>query len=286
MQINHADEDTRRLDQQRLIPGWNYCQFFILKVLHLFFNIKESLSFTYELMGLFDEALVQYDELEAGFFQTLYGTRQFLKSYLEQALPWFKKFGGTLDGDDSGNILDFTKKNYRQDIYQNSTTIFDFRIYLFARQCALLKRLQQPLQFLTRCLDFINSFSKTLNEYKVSLIPFFRESWVFSGCMAVIQSYEDLVGNLSTPMNPTTFRQCEAIQSTLLHLARIQLDKFGLLHGMILKPLHPFSKEVLVEDNDLNQYSDSLISTTNLELKSALGDVGKFDELYIVICHY
>ena len=33
MQINHADEDTRRLDQQRLIPGWNYCQFFILKVL-------------------------------------------------------------------------------------------------------------------------------------------------------------------------------------------------------------------------------------------------------------
>jgi hypothetical protein len=64
MQINHADEDTRRLDQQRLIPGWNYCQFFIL---------KESLSFTYELMGLFNEALVHYDELEAGFFQTLYG---------------------------------------------------------------------------------------------------------------------------------------------------------------------------------------------------------------------
>ena len=37
MQINHADEDTRRLDQQRLIPGWNYCQFFILKVLRLYF---------------------------------------------------------------------------------------------------------------------------------------------------------------------------------------------------------------------------------------------------------
>ncbi|KAJ3011981.1 UNVERIFIED_CONTAM: Trafficking protein particle complex subunit 10 [Siphonaria sp. JEL0065] len=26
------DEDTRRLDAQRLLPGWNYCQFFILKV--------------------------------------------------------------------------------------------------------------------------------------------------------------------------------------------------------------------------------------------------------------
>jgi len=202
---------------------------------------------------------------------------------IEQALPWFKKFGGTSDGDDSANILDFTRKAYREDIYQNSTTIFDFRIYLFARQCALLTRLEQPLQFLTRCLEFINSFSKTLNEYKVSLIPFFRESWIFSACTAVIQAYEVLIQNISSPLNALTFRQCEAIQATLLHLARIQLDRFGLLHGMILQPLHPFAKETSVEEIDSIQYSDSIISTTNAELKVALGDVAQFDALYIVI---
>ena len=69
MQITQADEDTRRLDQQRLMPGWNYCQFFIM---------KESMAFTYELMGLYEEALVHYDELEAGFFQTLSGFMSFL----------------------------------------------------------------------------------------------------------------------------------------------------------------------------------------------------------------
>lgn len=202
--------------------------------------------------------------------------------FLEQALPWFKKFGGTSDGDDSANILDFTRKSYREDIYQNSTTIFDFRIYLFARQCALLSRLEQPLQFLTRCLDFISSFSKTLNEYKVSLIPFFRESWIFSACITVVQSYETLTQNLSSQMNATTFRQCEAIQATLLHLARIQLDRLGLLHGMILQPLHPFAKETSVEEIDSIQYSENIISTTNIQLKDALSDVAKFDELYIV----
>jgi len=25
-------EDIKRLDSQRLLPGWNYCSFFILKV--------------------------------------------------------------------------------------------------------------------------------------------------------------------------------------------------------------------------------------------------------------
>ncbi|KAJ3163448.1 hypothetical protein HDU86_000027 [Geranomyces michiganensis] len=61
-QILQYDEDTRRIDQQRLMPGWNYCQYFIM---------KEGLAYTFEFMNLLEEALLQYDELEASFFQTL-----------------------------------------------------------------------------------------------------------------------------------------------------------------------------------------------------------------------
>lgn len=32
MQVLQIQEDTRRLDMQRHMPGWNYCTFFILKV--------------------------------------------------------------------------------------------------------------------------------------------------------------------------------------------------------------------------------------------------------------
>jgi len=58
------EEDIRRLDSQRQMPGWNYCTFFIL---------KEGLTHAYEMMNLHEEALRQYDELEASFFQILRG---------------------------------------------------------------------------------------------------------------------------------------------------------------------------------------------------------------------
>ncbi|KAJ1339770.1 hypothetical protein BSLG_005676 [Batrachochytrium salamandrivorans] len=61
-QISQLEEDTRRFEQkQRLMPGWNYCQYFIL---------KESIAFTYELAKFYEEALLHYDELEATFHQT------------------------------------------------------------------------------------------------------------------------------------------------------------------------------------------------------------------------
>ena len=32
-QVLTLQEDIKRLDSQRLLPGWNYCSFFILKVI-------------------------------------------------------------------------------------------------------------------------------------------------------------------------------------------------------------------------------------------------------------
>ncbi|KAG0095373.1 hypothetical protein BGZ93_005957 [Podila epicladia] len=81
------EEDIRRLDSQRQMPGWNYCTFFIL---------KEGLTHAYEMMNLHEEALRQYDELEASFFQIL----------RDNALTWYGKFGGMQEGDDDANLLD------------------------------------------------------------------------------------------------------------------------------------------------------------------------------------
>jgi len=52
-------------------------------------------------------------------------------------------------------------------IIQNTTTIFDFRMYLFARQCQLLFRLDRPAELCQRAKLFISSFSMTLTDYKV-----------------------------------------------------------------------------------------------------------------------
>ncbi|KAJ3213266.1 hypothetical protein HDU67_003109 [Dinochytrium kinnereticum] len=148
-QVLQYEEDTRRLDAQRLLPGWNYCHYFVL---------KEGLACTFELMNIYEEALVQYDELEAAFFQNL----------IEQGAPWFQTFGGTDPGDDSNDILNTSIKPYRDMILQNTISIFDFRAYLFARQAQLLFKLANgPHIICQRAKIFIASFAKTLQEYKV-----------------------------------------------------------------------------------------------------------------------
>ena len=46
--------------ERRNSPNWNFCDYFLL---------QEELAFTYEMLGVYDEALVQYDELDALFTQ-------------------------------------------------------------------------------------------------------------------------------------------------------------------------------------------------------------------------
>jgi trafficking protein particle complex subunit 10 len=117
------------------------------------------------MMNVHEEALVQYDELEAAYFQNL----------LEQGAPWFQTFGGLDLKDDSHNILDISGKAYRDMILQNTITIFDFRIYLFARQIQILSRLSGSVNNICqRSKVFISSFCRTLKEYKVQSKPYIR----------------------------------------------------------------------------------------------------------------
>ena len=173
-QIMQYEDDARRLEQQRLIPGWNYCQYF---------NLKEALSFTFEVLGMYEDVLVQYDELEATFFQTL----------VEQGAPWFKKFGGTESGDDNPDVFELTQKNYRDRIIQNSISIYDFRMYLFSRQVSLLNHLQKPIDILIRAKLFVSSFSRTIFDYRESLPSFFREIWTYSTTLNVIRHCDELL---------------------------------------------------------------------------------------------
>ncbi len=208
-QIIQYEEDARRLEQQRLIPGWNYCQYFIL---------KEALSFTFEVLTMYEDVLVQYDELEATFFQTLY----------EQGAPWFKKFGGNEAGDDNPNIFDLSQKNYRDRIIQNSVSIYDFRMYLFSRQIRLLNILQRPIDIFIRSKLFISSFSRTIHDYRDSLPLYFREIWIFSMNLCIIRYCDELaaIRNYSSPFVMTY----EGLKGELFLVARYQVSYFFLLN--------------------------------------------------------
>ncbi|ORX47606.1 hypothetical protein BCR36DRAFT_584698 [Piromyces finnis] len=259
-QVLTLQEDIKRLDSQRLLPGWNYCSFFIL---------KEQLALLYDTVNLYQDALVQYDELEASFYQTL----------VEQGAAWFKSFGGTEEGDDSLDFLNLKRKPFREMIIQNTTTIFDFRMYLFARQCQLLFRLDKPTELCQRAKLFISSFSMTLTDYKGVLFPYFRESWIYTTCMNIVSRCEELAS--ISWHNNQTLKEFEGASGELLHLARSQLDILGRACNYLPDNL---DKPTYDPENTEKTYNTEIFDKiTNQHLKNLLSSVESFDEIYNLI---
>lgn len=57
VRVAQYEDDIKDRDSQRSLPGWNFCTFFIL---------KEGLARGFENVGLLEDALTVYDELDAG----------------------------------------------------------------------------------------------------------------------------------------------------------------------------------------------------------------------------
>ena len=178
------EEDVRRIDAQRQMPGWNFCTFFIMKVgpsgrcvLGIFAamrpcrnraeadcsttgRMQEGLAHSFEAMNLLEDALIQYDELEASY----------ALSGRDQALPWFSSLGGTEQGDDSlapcsPSIA--SRKPFRDLIASNSISIFDFRVYLCSRQADLLVGLGRVDELAKRSKTGIYSIARLLRAHGV-----------------------------------------------------------------------------------------------------------------------
>lgn len=110
------EDEIRKMDAKRTTPGWSYQNFFF---------IKEGLALIYERAQLYEDALMQYFELEV-LFGDPNNRSQFDQITDEVLQP------NSIHC--NGNILDTSFKNYRKLIYENKISLFDFKVYLFARQ--------------------------------------------------------------------------------------------------------------------------------------------------------
>jgi hypothetical protein len=118
---------------------------------------QESLAHSFEGVNLHEDALIVYEELEASFIQVL----------KEQNLSWFGKLGATSPNDDSLPILDVSRKRYRELLQTSQISIFDFRVYVFARQAVLLGRLGRITEIAKRGQWFVASLTRRLRESEV-----------------------------------------------------------------------------------------------------------------------
>ena len=112
-------------------------------------------------MNLHEEALLTYDELEALFFQVL----------KDKSLSWFGTLASPTRQDDSVPLLAVDKKPYRDLILANSISVFDFRVYLLARQCAILSSMGRVVEVGRKVVSFLNSFGRRLRDIQVRIQP-------------------------------------------------------------------------------------------------------------------
>ncbi|KAH0094213.1 hypothetical protein KCU66_g16706, partial [Aureobasidium melanogenum] len=149
LRVLQYEDDIREKDSQRSLPGWNFCTFFTL---------KEGLARGFESVGLVEDALAIYDELSVGLDSALRdyesGAAQgtFLGDLSAQKSSLLEMINASSDTSKLEQLtsqfrkmyklpLDLTNKDYRGEIVSSTISLFDFRLYIFARQRTLLLRL-------------------------------------------------------------------------------------------------------------------------------------------------
>ncbi|KAJ7273596.1 trafficking protein particle complex subunit 10 [Mycena haematopus] len=240
--VSQREEEVKRSESQRQMPGWNFCTFFIL---------KESLAGSFQGVNLFEDALSQYDELEASFYQVL----------KEKNLSWFGTLITPSPNDDSCPLLSISKKPYRDLILANTISVFDFRIYLLARQCALLASLGRVNEVSRKAAAFLGAFGRRLSEIEESIAEFFVESWIYSSALSVVDQCDTWAATLS--LQGSMLSTFNAGKGELLELARNQLDIIGVKVGH-LPARPPFSNSSRPPSSSGSATSDKKISSSHI----------------------
>lgn len=88
------------------------------------------------------------------------------------------------------HLLDLTHKPYRQLIFASHCSLFDFRHYLFARQCQLLQIMRRDGEIASRALPFIRLMSNMADAYACigAVSPQRAQAWLFCACLDIVES--------------------------------------------------------------------------------------------------
>ncbi|XP_034510747.1 trafficking protein particle complex subunit 10 isoform X4 [Ailuropoda melanoleuca] len=225
----------------------------------------------------FEDALVQYDELDALFSQYVvnFGAgdgANWLTFFCQPVKSW------------NGLILrkpiDMEK---RELIQRQEATLLDLRSYLFSRQCTLLLFLQRPWEVAQRALELLHSCVQELKLLEVSVPPGALDCWVFLSCLEVLQRIEGCCDRAQIDSNI-------AHTVGLWSYATEKLKSLGYLCGLV--------SEKGPNSEDLNRTVDLLAGlgaerpeTANTaqspykKLKEALSSVEAFEKHYLDLSH-
>ncbi|XP_054643818.1 trafficking protein particle complex subunit 10 [Dunckerocampus dactyliophorus] len=266
--LGRFEDDMRTLREKRTQPGWSFCDYFM---------VQEELAFVFEMLQQFEDALVQYDELDALFTQYVLNfgagdTAKWLGSFCAPVRSW------------SGLLLrrpiDMEK---RDGIQRGEASLLDLRSYLFSRQCTLLIFLQRPWEVTQRALELLHNCVQELRLLEVSVLEGALDCWVFLSCLEVLHRIESCCDQAQLAANSSH-------TVGLWAYATDKLKSLGELCGLV-SCKGPTSEDLNRTVDLLAGLGDERPETVNSlqspykKLKEALSSVEAFERHYLELSH-
>ncbi|CAG2177125.1 unnamed protein product, partial [Oppiella nova] len=179
-QLIRYEDYIRTVRESRNQQNWDFFHFFAL---------QEQLAFAFEMLSLYDEALVQYDELDALFSQFV------INSTAGQTPEWLTRLSDNYDLWHGLCLSSNVSKSLRKQFFAGdgvatNTTLIELRNYLFARQSELLLLLNKPWELASRALPFLQNCVNELNILEITMTPGGMACWVFLSALEILHKCE------------------------------------------------------------------------------------------------
>ncbi|XP_061091559.1 trafficking protein particle complex subunit 10-like isoform X1 [Conger conger] len=266
--LGRFEDDMRTLREKRTDPGWSFCDYFM---------VQEELAFVFEMLQQFEDALVQYDELDALF------TQYVLNFGAGDGANWLGSFCAPVrcwNGLVLRRPIDMEK---REQIQRDQATLLDLRSYLFSRQCTLLIFLQRPWEVTQRALELLHNCVQELRLLEVSVLQGALDCWVFLSCLEVLQRIEGCCDRAQLEANCSHTVGLWAYSSE-------KLKSLGTLCGLMSEN-GPDSEDLnrtvdlLAGLGDERPETASSMQSPYKKLKEALSSVEAFEKHYLDLTH-
>ncbi|CAN8017882.1 unnamed protein product, partial [Ixodes persulcatus] len=220
--LGRYEDLVRQQREQRTLLQWSFLRFFFL---------QEEFAFVLEMLGLHEEALVQYDELDALFTQFV------INSASGDSPEWLTQLAAIGCEAWAGLRLGGRSRD-RPLLLAGRGSLLQLRTYLFSRQCTLLLRLNQPWEMAARCLPFLQHTVHELGSLEVSVCPGAVPCWVLLSCLEVLGVCQRL-------SDPSHAEESSLHTVGLWAYARLKLKELGELCGL-MPPQNPGSEQLLM----------------------------------------
>ncbi|XP_070498510.1 trafficking protein particle complex subunit 10 [Chironomus tepperi] len=205
------EEIIRARREERNNEDWNFITYFLL---------QEKLAFVLEMLTLYSDALVQYDELDAMLnlfiMNTMYGEKP----------KWMSTFEKPLNNLRGITMCKKDIKETRQKIIDNSITIIELRNYVFQRQCTLLNSMEHQWEIAQRLFPFLFSTLREIDALRLETFMGTLSCWQFINCLEVLNLCDCVVGT-------ENIIKCSQHTASIWNLAKDKLYELGKLCGLL-----------------------------------------------------